>query len=454
MSAQKGEHLLIIGGDAAGMSAASQARRQRPDLKITAFEQGPYTSYGACGMPYYVQGLVEKAEDLVIRPAEVFRKKYDIDARVLHRVEEIDLEKRAVLVRDLKEDKTFWEQFDQLLIATGASPIRPKFPGIDARGMHSLSLIPDGVAIRRAIEQESAKQAVIVGGGYIGLEMAEALTARGLEVSLVELLPQVMSTLDEDMAGLAAKAVEGLGVSLYLGEGVQSFETVDGRVTGVRTSQRLLPADLVILGMGVRPNVGLAREAGIPLGKTGAILVDESMRTQVPGVWAVGDCVESFHLVSGKKAFIALGTVANKQGRVAGINLGGGDARFPGVVGTAITRVGEMEVARTGLSVREAEDLGLDHVTAFIRARTRAKYYPGGGSMAVRVVAEKETGRFLGGQIVGTAGAGKRIDILATALHAGMKVPQMLYLDLAYAPPFSPVWDPVLVALRQVAGKI
>jgi NADPH-dependent 2,4-dienoyl-CoA reductase/sulfur reductase-like enzyme len=454
MSAKKGERLVVIGGDAAGMSAAAQAKRLRPDLKVIAFEEGPYTSYGACGMPYHVEGLIEKPEELIQRTPEVFKKKNEIEAHVFHRVEEIDLKRRAVRVRNLKADETFWEEFDQLHIATGASPIRPKLPGIDAQGIHSLSIIPDSVKIRREIEERSPKRAVIVGGGYIGLEMAEALVARGLQVSLVELLPQVMSTLDEDMAGLVAQVLQEMGVTLYLSEGVDSFEVTDGHVTGVKTPQHRLSADVVILGMGIRPNVELARTAGIPLGETGAILVDDHMRTKIPGVWAAGDCVESLHLVSGRKVFIALGTVANKQGRVAGINLGGGDAHFPGVVGTAITKVGQTEVARTGLAAKEAESLGIEHATAFVRARTRAHYYPDAGPIAIKVVAERKTGRFLGGQIVGAPGAGKRIDIYATALHAGLKVPEMLYLDLAYAPPFSPVWDPVLIALRQVAGKL
>jgi NADPH-dependent 2,4-dienoyl-CoA reductase/sulfur reductase-like enzyme len=454
MGVKQRERLVVIGGDAAGMSAASQARRMRSDLKITVFERGPYTSYGACGLPYYVEGLVQDIDDLVARTPEVFRQKYDIDARVLHEVEQMDLNRHAVRVRNLKENQTFWEEFDQLLIAIGALPIRPKLPGIDAQGIFSLSLLPDGVAIRQAVQAKSSRRAVIVGGGYIGLEMAEALIARGLEVSLVELLPQVMSTLDEDMAKLVAEALEGMGVALYLSEGVESFEVFDGHVTGLKTIKRLLPADLAILGIGIRPNVALAKQAGIPLGETGAILVDDHMRTEVPGVWAAGDCVESLHLVSGKKVFIALGPVANKQGRIAGINLGGGDTRFPGVVGTAITKVGETEIARTGLSIREIEKLGWDYVTAFIRGRTKAQYFPGKGPIAIKVLAERKTGRLLGGQIIGGPGSGKRIDILATALHAGMKVPDMLFLDLAYAPPFSPVWDPVLVALRKLAEKL
>jgi NADPH-dependent 2,4-dienoyl-CoA reductase/sulfur reductase-like enzyme len=454
MDHKKDEHLVIIGGDAAGMSAAAQARRTWPELTITAFEEGPTTSYAACGMPYYVEGLVEEVESLVTRRAEVFQQRYDIDARVRHRVEQIDLKKKAVLVRDLQADTTFQQEYDQLMVATGALPVRPRLPGIEAGGIHTLSILPDSERIHREIEERSPRSAVIVGGGYIGLEMAEALLARGLEVSVVELLPQVMNTLDEDMAGLVADALTKMGVTLYLGEGVESFQAGEGRVTGVKTSKRLLTADLVILGIGIRPNVALAKEAGIPLGKTGAILVDDRMRTEIPDVWAAGDCVESLHLVSGRKVFIALGTVANKQGRIAGTNIGGGDDRFPGVVGTAITTIGQTEAARTGLTVREARKLGIETIAAFHKGRTRARYFPGGGPMAIKVVAEKKTGRFLGGQIVGAPGAGKRIDVFATALHAGLTIPEMKYLDLAYAPPVSPVWDPVLGAVGRAAERL
>jgi len=295
---------------------------------------------------------------------------------------------------------------------------------------------------------------VVVGGGYIGLEMAEALVKNGLEVSLIDRSPQVMGTLDDDMGTLVSTALRDFGVSLYLEESLTSFGTKDGRVTGIVTDKRTLPADIVILGLGVKPNTALAAAAGIPLGEKGSIRVNERMETGTPGIWAAGDCAESFHLVSRRPFYIALGTVANRQGRVAGINLGGGYATFPGVVGTAVTKICQVEVARTGLQEKEVAALGLEHVSAVIKSRTKAGYYPGAGEISVKLLAEKGSGRLLGGQIVGMEGSAKRIDTLATALHAGFTVEEMINLDLGYAPPFSPVWDPVVTAARVLAKKL
>jgi NADPH-dependent 2,4-dienoyl-CoA reductase/sulfur reductase-like enzyme len=391
---------------------------------------------------------------LIARTPETFRDKQNIEARTLHEVEEIDLKQRRVRVRQLETARVQWESFDQLLIATGAVPFSPDVPGADARGIYGLSTLQSGLAVRRAIDEEHPKRAVIVGGGYIGLEMAEALILRGLEVSLVERMPQVMGTLDPDMGALVSDALRHIGVTLYLEEALQSFAVERGRVQAVVTDQRTLPADVVILGLGVRPNSSLAGEAEIPLGEKGAVRVNERMQTAVEGVWAAGDCVESFHLVSRKPFYVALGTVANKQGRVAGINLGGGYATFPGVVGTAVSKVCAVEVARTGLQETEIQRLGWEYVSAKIESKTRAGYYPGAGSITVKVLAEKGSGRLLGGQIVGIEGAAKRIDVLATALHAGFTVQEMIHLDLSYAPPYSPVWDPVLIAARKAAGLV
>ena len=393
-------------------------------------------------------------ESLIARTPQTFRDKHQIDARILHEVEEIDLTRRQVRVRQIDSGRVGWEPFDQLLIATGASPFRPDVPGADARGIYGISTLQSGIEVRKMIDQESPQRAVIVGGGYIGLEMAEALVLRGLDVTLVEKMPQVMGTLDPDMGALVSDALRKIGVTLYLEESLQSFEVGRGHVQAVVTDQRTLPTDLVILGLGVRPNSTLATEADIPLGEKGGIKVNERMQTEVAGVWAAGDCVESFHLVSRKPFYIALGTVANKQGRVAGINLGGGYATFPGVVGTAVSKVCAVEVARTGLQESELQRLGWEYVSAKIDSKTRAGYYPDAGAITVKVLAERDSGRLLGGQIVGIEGAAKRIDVLATALHAGLTVQDMINLDLSYAPPYSPVWDPVLIAARQAAGLV
>jgi NADPH-dependent 2,4-dienoyl-CoA reductase/sulfur reductase-like enzyme len=384
----------------------------------------------------------------------VFRQKQNIDARIHHKVQEIDLDRRRVYVENLETGKTAWEPFDQLHIATGAVPFLPDVPGADADGIYGINSLESGIRVRRVVDEEKPSKAVIVGGGYIGLEMAEALLRRGLEVSLVEMLPQVMGTLDPDMGALVSEALRNAGGRLYLEERLEAFEVEDGRLQGVITDQRTLPADMVILGMGVRPNTALARAAGIPLGVQGAIKTNRRQQTEVDGVWSAGDCAESFHLVSRQPFYVALGTVANKQGRVAGINLGGGYATFPGVVGTAVSKICDVEVARTGLQEKEIEALRLEYVTAKIESRTRAHYYPGAGKITVKILAEAGSGRLLGGQIVGIEGAAKRIDILATALHAGFTVDEMIGLDLSYAPPYSPVWDPVLIAIRQIIDKV
>nr|WP_320050495.1 FAD-dependent oxidoreductase [uncultured Desulfuromonas sp.] len=446
--------LVVIGGDAAGMSAASQAKRYCPELEIVVFERSPHTSFSACGIPYYVGRVVDKKESLIIRTPEKFRERDGIDVRILHEVEGSDPTARRVQVRDLQSDRVWWESYDQLLIATGAQPLCPDLPGSDALEICGVNTLQSGLEIRQRLDGGGIKRAVVVGGGYIGLEMAEALVKNGLEVSLIDRSPQVMGTLDDDMGALVSNALRDFGVSLYLEESLTSFGTKDGRVTGVVTDQRTLPADIVILGLGVKPNTALAAAAGIPLGEKGSIRVNERMETGIAGIWAAGDCAESFHLVSRRPFYIALGTVANRQGRVAGINLGGGYATFPGVVGTAVTKICQVEVARTGLQEKDVAAFGLEHVSAVIKSRTKAGYYPGAGEISVKLLAEKGSGRLLGGQIVGMEGSAKRIDTLATALHAGFTVEEMINLDLGYAPPFSPVWDPVVTAARVLAKKL
>ncbi|WP_440083331.1 FAD-dependent oxidoreductase [Streptosporangium sp. LJ11] len=448
------ERLVVIGGDAAGMSAASQARRRRGpgDLRIVAFEKGAHASYSACGIPYLVGGEVTDVESLISRRPEVFRDELDIDLRLRSEVVEIDLDRRAVAVRDERGGRG-WEPFDQLVVATGAVPARPDLPGAGAEGVYGVQTLDDGIALLRALEDEP-RRAVVVGGGYIGLEMAEAMVRRGLEVSLVDAAEQPMGTLDPDMGALVADALRDLGVKVHLGERIEGFEESGGRVTAARTENRTLPADLVVLGLGTRPNSALAEAAGIPVGETSGIVTDRRMRTPVEGVWAAGDCVENFHRVSRRPVAIALGTHANKQGRVAGINIGGGHAAFPGVVGTAVSKICEYEVARTGLTTAAAQEAGFEPVGGIVESTTRAGYYPGAREMKIKTIADRGTGRLLGAQIVGQEGAAKRIDALAVAIWHEMTVEEMSGLDLSYAPPFAPVWDPVLIAARKAAEHI
>lgn len=377
-----------------------------------------------------------------------------IDLRLKSEAIEIDLKARRVRARSFEGGREYSEPFDDLLVATGASPIRPAVPGLDSPGVYGVATLEDGVRLRRDLESGEHARAVVVGGGYIGLEMTEALLSQGLQVSLVDMLPQVMGTLDADMASLVEDALRKLGVELHLGEALKGFEVRDGRLAAVVTDKGSLPASVAVLGLGVRPNGGLAGAAGLPLGEKGAIKVDDRLRTPVEGVWAAGDCAESFHLVSRRPIHIALGTVANKHGRVAGINIAGGDARFPGVVGTAVTRLFDTELARTGLQEREAKALGLDYAASRIEGRTRAGYFPGAAPVTVKLLAEKGSRRLLGGQIVGAPGSGKRIDVVAAALCAGLTVDDVINLDLAYAPPLSGTWDPIQIAARQVLRRL
>ena len=447
------ERLIVIGGDAAGMSAASQARRRRPveELEIVAFERGEHTSYAACGLPYFVAGLVPSSERLVARSPEQHRAN-GIDVRTRHEVVAIDTSAQSVRVRDLTTANERDESYDELVIATGSVPLRPPLPNVDAPGVFGIQTIGDGVVLDAWLRERSPRSAVVVGGGYIGLEMAEAMQRLGIATALVERLPQPMSTMDADMGALVADALQAIGVELHLETGVDGFVTgSDGEICAVATEAGELAADVVVLGLGVKPNSKLAREAGVPLGVRDGIVVDDRMHTGVDGVWAAGDCVISRHRVTDQPVVIALGTHANKQGRVLGTNVTGGALRFPGVIGTAVTKICEYEVARTGLTEREAEAAGFDAVAATIEGSTRAHYYPGAQPITVKCVAARGTAKLLGAQIVGREGAAKRIDVMAAAIWNEMTADDLAQMDLGYAPPFSPVWDPVLIAARKAA---
>ncbi|CAN5707121.1 FAD-dependent oxidoreductase [soil metagenome] len=443
------ERLVVIGGDAGGMAAASQARRLNADLDIVALERGNWVSYSACGIPYLVSGAVGELDDLVARTPQVFRLEHRIDVRLRHEVTAIDLDARRVEVRDHTHERTIQLPFDQLMIGTGARPIRPYLPGIDLPFVRGVQTLDDAAGLLEQARASECRHVVVVGGGYIGLEMAEAFIEWGARVALVESADQVMRTLDPDMARLVSDAMGRLGIDLRLGTSVEGFEP--GKV---HTSAGTLPADLVVLGLGVTPNTELADDAGIELGVRRAIRVNRRQRTSTEGVWAAGDCCESYHRVSQRRLHVALGTVANKQARVAGTNIGGGYATFPGVVGTAVTKVCAVEVSRTGLSESEARADGFGYEAVTIESTTRAGYFPGAKPITVKMLAERGTGRLLGAQIVGEEGAAKRIDVVATCLTAELTVHQMVDLDLSYAPPFSPLWDPVLIAARKAAAAV
>ncbi len=442
--------LVVIGGDAAGMTAASKVRRKQPDREIVVFERGNHTSYSACGMPYYIGGLVESEDQLIARKPEVFRQKQHIDVRIRHEVMEIDLENKRVRVKNRDEGSDFWETWDDLLIATGASPIAPKMEGVNGRGVFTLSSLQSGIDVFDFIEKEKPTKAVVVGGGYIGIEMAEAFIERSIEVTLIDMAPQVMTTLDEDMADLILEYMKEQQLEVFLEEKLLKIENKsDGSLKSVTTDKQSLSADIVILGMGVKPNSELAARAGIQLGARDAIQVNKRLETSAPHVWAAGDCAESYHLISQKQVHIALGTIANKHGLVAGINISGESAEFPGVLGTAITKFKEMEISRTGLSEKEAKALKMDYQAETITSVSPAGYYPGAAKITVKLVVDALSKRIVGGQIVGFKGSAKRIDTLATAIAAGFTAQQLVDLDLAYAPPFSTVWDPVQMAARQ-----
>jgi NADPH-dependent 2,4-dienoyl-CoA reductase/sulfur reductase-like enzyme len=441
------QRLAIIGGDAGGMSAASIARRRDPDLDIVAFERGEFTSYSACGIPYYVAGLVEDAGRLISRSPRDHRKN-GIDVRTGTEVVAIDLAARELTVHDGGRESR--EPFDQLVIATGAEAVLPDVPGAEA--IEPARTVDAGVRVRAALER-GGRCAVVIGAGYIGLEMAEAFVSQGLSVTMIDAAPQVMGTLDGDMAAHVQEAAECHGIRIVLNAGVEEIVTDgDGVPTEVRTAGDSFPADHVVIGTGARPAVALAQAAGIEVGDSGALRVDDHQRCPGhDGVFAAGDCAESHHRVLDRAVNIQLGTHANKQGRIAGTNATGGDVCFPGVIGTAVSKICRYEVARTGISEREAERAGIDVVSATIEDRTRAGYYPGAGPIWVKLVAEPGSGRLLGGQIVGVEGAAKRIDVLATAIWTGLAVDELALLDLSYAPPFSGVYDPLLIAARATA---
>ncbi|MGZ3568688.1 MAG: FAD-dependent oxidoreductase [Thermodesulfobacteriota bacterium] len=447
------KRLLVIGGVAAGPKAAAKARRCNPEMEIVIYQEEDDISYAGCGLPYYVSGVIKDREKLISRTPGKFAQD-GIKILKNRKIEKIDLQNSTLTGRRIGSGETFTDRFDRLVIATGAYPIRPKIEGIDLENVFYLRSIFDADAIFEKIRNESIGNVVIAGGGYIGLEMAESLVQLKKKVTIVELAPQILTLFDEDFAGILRQYLEKKGVTIFTSEGIKALKGREGKVTRVQTVVRHLEADAVLMSLGIRPQVDLAKQAGLKIGETGAVWVNEKMETSAEGIYAAGDCAETTHLVTGKKVWIPLGSTANKQGRVVGVNGCGGSATFPGVMGTTVFKTFDFNVAKTGLSMREAEKEGFHPVQAVVRGFDRAHYYPGRKESALKVIADKETGRILGGQAVGEGPSDKFIDILAMALHGRMTCRQLAAVDLAYAPPYSPVLSPIIVAANVLMNKL
>ena len=442
---------VVIGGDAAGMSAASKAKRERPELDVVVFERGSWVSYAACGMPYYVKGDVASLDELVTITPERFREERDIDLRTGHEVVEIDPEDETVTVAN--EEGTFEQSYDHLLVGTGASAIEPPFEGIELDGVFTIHEMDEADAIEAYVSEQSPETAAIVGGGYVGVEMAEALSAHGITVHLFEMLEHVLQPFGDTVARTVEEHLRERGVVLHLETSVSGF-TGENAIESVEVDGETHPADIAVVGVGVTPNVDLAAKAGIELGPTGAIATDEYGRTNFENIYAAGDCAQARHVVTGEPDHVPLALTANRAGRAIGQTVTGSPTPVGDIAGTAIVKAFDLGAARTGLvDEKRAQEAGFDPVSVTISAPTRAHYYPGGAELTITLLADRSTGRLLGGSLVGQEGA-KRVDSLAMALHAEMTVRELQNADLAYAPPFSPVWDPVLTAAKVLDGKL
>ncbi|MBZ6496869.1 FAD-dependent oxidoreductase [Natrinema longum] len=442
---------VVIGGDAAGMSAASKAKREDPEREVIVFEKGEWVSYAACGMPYYVKGAVDDLDDLVTVTPEEFREERDVDLRTGAEVVAIDPEARTVTVET--DDETYEQRYDDLLVATGASAIEPPFEGLGLEGVFTIHDMDEADAIEDYVTERDPETAAIVGGGYVGIEMAEALSARGVDVHLYEMLPHVLQPFGETVAEVVEEHLREQGVDLHLETAVSGF-VGDERVDGVRLEDDTVDADVVIVGVGVAPNTALAESAGIELGPTGAVATDEYGRTNDENVYAAGDNAEATHVVTGEPDHVPLALTANRAGRAIGQTVTGDPTPVGEIAGTAIVKAFDLGAARTGIVDEErAREAGFDPASVTISASSRAHYYPDGAELTVTLVADRESGTLLGGTVVGREGA-KRIDTVATALTAGMTVSELQNVDLAYAPPFSPVWDPILTAAKVLSGKL
>ena len=438
--------LVIVGGVAAGASAAAKARRCSEEADIILYEMGGDISYATCGLPYYLSGIISKRDDLLITSAKFFKQRFNVDVRTNHQALSINRNEQTVRVKNLITGETAEEGYDRLILAAGATPIMPPMPGVELPFVFTLKTLQDTDRIFEHLETKKPETAVVIGGGLIGMEAVENLVHRGIKTSVVEFMPQVLPFLDREMAEVVQHQLKQKGVDLYLSEKVTAIEERQGR-GWVRTNKgEDLPADLVIMSVGIKPNTKLAEDAGLRLGASGGIATDAFMQTSDPKIFAAGDCVESVNLVTGKPALIPLGSAANKEGRAAGANAMGRRIAVKGFTGTVIVKVFDLAVAKTGLSEKEAVSEGFIPLVTYVLSEDHAGYYPGAETIQIKTIAERSSGRLLGSQIIGKQGVDKRIDVMATAIYNGMVQEDLLQLDLSYAPPYSSARDPVIVA--------
>ena len=438
--------VVIVGGVAGGATAAARIRRLDEQAEIVVFERSGFVSYANCGLPYYIGEVIDDPEDLTLQTPESFFSRFRVLMKVHHEVTAIHPDQKSVSVKDLETGAVFEESYDKLLLSPGAKPVIPDLPGIDSSKLFTLRTVEDTFRIKAFVDQNKPKSAVIVGGGFIGLEMAENLRHLGMEVTIVQRPKQLMNPFDSDMASFIHSEVRKHGVKLMLGHTVEGFAEQDGGVNVLLKDFAPLHADMVVLAIGVTPESTLAKEAGLALGIKGSILVNDRMETSKPDIYAVGDAVQVKHFVTEQDTLIALAGPANKQGRIAADNICGGDSHYLGSQGSSVIKVFDMTAASTGINETNAKKAGISVDTVILSPMSHAGYYPGGKVMTMKVVFEKETYRLLGAQIVGYDGVDKRIDVLATAIHAGMNATELKNLDLAYAPPYSSAKDPVNMA--------
>lgn len=438
--------VVIIGGVAGGATAAARIRRLDEQAEIVVLERSGFVSYANCGLPYYIGGVIQDREELTLQTPESFWDRFHIDVRVGHEVTAIDPAAKTVTGKNLATGETFAESYDKLLLSPGAKPLKPPLPGLDSPRLFTLRTVEDTLAIRAFVEEHKPRRAVMAGGGFISLEVAENLAELGVEVTVVQRLPHLMPPLDYDMASFLHNHMRAKGVRVLLDTAVSGFSQQGQTITTLVEGGDPIPADLAILAIGVAPESTLAKEAGLALGQRGGIAVNDRMETSHPDIYAVGDAVEITHLVTGEKTRIALAGPANKQGRVAADNICGGDSRYPGAQGSSVLKLFDLTVAATGLNEGTAQAAGLDYEAVILSPLSHAGYYPGGTVMTMKVLYEKGSLRLLGAQIVGGDGVDKRLDVLATAMQAGLTVTALKELDLAYAPPFSSAKDPVNMA--------